>query len=123
MNKPVIPAKVADAIEFYRHTIPPFSDARIVTIADNVGTASGPNAEAIRSIPSNTLMAALVNGYEREETPEDVFRRVYLDSYEEARRHTEEGWPQSAARCRGYASGMFRAAEILGIKIKGVNEY
>lgn len=79
VNKPTIPAEVADVIECFRNRgggLPAWSNEAIL---DHVINSAAPNrrTNALRSIPFDTLLAALVNGYEREQTPEEYVRNLY----------------------------------------------
>jgi hypothetical protein len=71
VNKPVIPADVADLLERMR--------TAGITNQDITRTAQGNTPvpdyhKVLSSIPFDTLLAALVNGYERELTEEERAR-------------------------------------------------
>lgn len=109
VNKPIIPAEIADAIEKARSHR--WDNERIAYFVVNPDpTATG--IAALRSIPFDTLPAALVNGYERELTPHEKIRERYEW---EVPTTSEQFWSD------GYVSGMLFTLNTLGIKIEGVN--
>nr|WP_154895200.1 hypothetical protein [Paenibacillus xylanexedens] len=120
-ERPAIPAEVADVIEGLRdpesgHV---FSNAEITAQALNTGGTMHIDTVTLRKIPFDTLLAALVNGYEREKTPEETVRDMY-EGFKE-----REGWlPERYGHDYGAGTAR-RAIEVtlntLGIKIKGVN--
>lgn len=112
MIKPIIPQRVADAIESFReHGFP--SNENIIKVAHDRGAAVTPRLVAIRSIPFDTLLAALVNGYEREVTPEQLTHEKILRQYVQHRDRTTYD--------TGYRYGVEMALNALGIAIDGVN--
>lgn len=120
VNKPVIPAEVAEAIELLRdhsvrRPIPVWSDELILRTV-LVTKDPGPTVEALQSIPFDTLLAALVNGYERElseeERRESAIKREWLDR--DRRRHNSE-------YCDGFADGIEFVLGELSVEIEGVN--
>lgn len=125
LNKRVtIPHNVADAIETLKYGHIPFDNRRIIRVAQSTKFI-GPTAEDLRSIPFDTLLAALVNGYEREKTPEEIahdrLRSGYVEAKSAYRSYTESIAPVKAARCEGFADGIKFALNELGVKISGVN--
>ncbi|MBY0023809.1 hypothetical protein J2W97_000804 [Paenibacillus jamilae] len=103
VNKPVIPAEVADAIEELRGKGE--SNRGVLLRRERIGNLY---YTALVSISYDTLMAALINGYERELTDEqrkhDALREAYFDLL-----GTE------------FASGINYALTTLGINVSGVN--
>ncbi|MGG4217526.1 hypothetical protein ABEW32_04750 [Paenibacillus jamilae] len=103
VNKPVILAEVADAIEELRGE--GVGNRGILLRSEQIGN---PYYTALVSISYDTLMAALINGYERELTEEqrkhDALREVYFDLL-----GTE------------FASGINYALTTLGVAVSGVN--
>ncbi|MFW5434286.1 hypothetical protein [Paenibacillus apiarius] len=115
MNKPTIPNEVADAIEFFR--VPPVDDAHSYSNAEIIEVAlsgeEGSHEGALTSFDFDTLMAALVNGYEREMT-------------EEQRKQKVRGVYRELEECNtlydvGIRRGIRTALGIFGITIEGVN--
>jgi hypothetical protein len=111
MEKPTIPNDVADAIESFRKS--GLGNARIIYYVTN-DDYDADRVLAARSIPFDTLLAALVNGYEREQTAEqlrqkahDIIQTIYRVSIIE--------------REIDYADGIKFAVDTLGIEISGVN--
>lgn len=111
VNKPTIPAEVADAIERVR-SIQWSNDHIVYFVLNPDPTERG--IAPLRKIPFNTLLAALVNGYEREKAPEDP-RHVEL--------RKEYVWRNegSSSYSSGMADGIRYAVAMLGVKIEGVN--
>ncbi|UNL92822.1 hypothetical protein CPY53_04280 [Paenibacillus polymyxa] len=103
VNKPVIPVATADAIEELRGE--GASNRGILLRSERIGN---PYYTALISISYDTLMAALVNGYERELTEEqrkhDILREAYFDLL-----GTE------------FASGINYTLTTLGVSVSGVN--
>lgn len=79
MNKPLVPRNVAEAIERLRSNPAPLSNEIILRIASWRAPSAfdGQSADAIRSIPFDTLLAVLVNGYEVEKSPHEQIRARY----------------------------------------------
>jgi len=112
-NKPTIPAEVADAIEKARFSH--WDNERIayyVLNPDHTATGLAP----LRSIPFDMLLAALVNGYEREMTEEErthaAIKREWIDR--DSRR-------QRNAYCDGFADGIEFVLGEISMLIEGVN--
>ncbi|MEI2280751.1 hypothetical protein [Paenibacillus polysaccharolyticus] len=110
-NKPVIPAEVADLIENMRTIGITHKEITRVAQGNTLVTAY---YEVLSSIPFDTLLSALVNGYEREKEPEDP-RHVEL--------RKEYVWRNegSSSYSSGMADGIRYAVAMLGVKIEGVN--
>lgn len=113
---PTFPKEVADLIENLRNPDPfPLSDEAILTIASHPGSV-GSYREILRSIPFDTLLAALVNGYvvekSAEELAHDKIRVEYQFRMSYAHRNAID-----AAR----ADAIVFTLQTLGIKIEGVN--
>jgi hypothetical protein len=100
----IIPNDVADAIVYYRE----LSATNAVIAKAALDTSlSGVNTLALRSIPFDTLIAALINGYEREQTAEE---RAHEDIRME---YVSCDWE--------YARGILFTLDTLGVKVAGVN--
>ncbi|MEC0369996.1 hypothetical protein [Paenibacillus chibensis] len=103
---PVIPAEVADVIERLRAE--GYDNSGIVALESRTGGGLHSDPITLRTILFDTLLAALVNGYEREKTPEDKIRAVYEE-------------PADGEYAQGYEDGIVFTLDTLGIKIAGVN--
>lgn len=115
MNKPTIPNEVADVIESLREK-QGYSNASIVDLALLTG---GELTKRLQAIPFDTLMAALVNGYEREMTDEErrdaMIRQRYIDNKSGCGRF------RTSDEDHAHADGIRFALDTLGIQIEGVN--
>lgn len=116
----VIPREVADAIESFRSTS--VGNRRIIELAQDGGIS--PNANVLHAWASagnfDTLLTALVNGYEREKTPEETVAEMYRQiRYAEK---TANGiYNGDSARYTLAAVTIERVLTALGIEIPGVN--
>lgn len=117
-EKVTIPADVADLIGNMRKV--GCTNEEIARVA--MGNTSIPlYHEVLSQIPFDTLLAALVNGYEREQSPEEYVRDLYRGLKEEAefaRTTLGTDYGMSADRARRVMECTLNA---LGIKIEGVN--
>lgn len=109
VKKPVIPAEVAELLD--KMLKASYSNEEILVCASYQGRI-GAYREILSQIPFDTLLAALVNGYEREMTEEE---RAYAAIREEYMLPSETEWAE------GYDEGIEFALNKLGIKIEGVN--
>lgn len=112
-----LPREVAEAIEYFRKK--GYSNSRIM----NIALTGGVGAEEITLVgfeDKDTLMSALVNGYEIEKSPEDKVREYY-DSV--LNRLYTEGLDDQERRSvlESEACGILRTLDLLEIKIPGVN--
>ena len=112
-ERPVIPAEVADAIEALRSDAFKYTNEHVLYLLAN-GLTTDPTVKALSSIPFDTFLAALVNGYERELTEEERKHSELKQSYLSGRRG--DNWYFD-----GYADGIKHALDTLGVKIEGVN--
>lgn len=110
-ERPTIPAEVADIIEAMRKI--PYCNNRDIT---NAYDGDPGRREKLRAIPFDTLLAALVNGYERElseeERTHDAIKREWINR--DSRR-------QRNAYCDGFADGIEFVLGETSILIEGVN--
>jgi hypothetical protein len=119
-----IPNEVADVIEDMRkqRTCPPLTNEMIAAIYMN-RVYNGPTARTLRTTTFETLMAALINGYEREQTAEQRAHSNIRDAYVTTQQRAK------LARARGrtgmtfdaYADGIQFTLDTLGVKVAGVN--
>ncbi|GGF87926.1 hypothetical protein [Paenibacillus abyssi] len=118
--KVTIPNEVADAIEFARSW--PETNASIITHVIDSEIYTDDRSNALRSIPFDTLLSALVNGYEREKTAEEAaherIKRVYDIAIDTAKYFIDA---VEIAEQLSFADGIKYALNELGVKISGVN--
>lgn len=122
VKKPTIPAEVADAIEYFRNRgdgLPAWSNEGILDHVINSAAGSS-YIETLRTIPFDTLMAALVNGYRRELSNEEQERkRTYTEIARTHQRHCEgigryDTFPEDYA----FADGIQYTLDMLGISLE-----
>lgn len=120
MNKPTIPNEVADVIENLRdpesgHI---FSNAEIASVALRTGGGLPLDTKILQTISFDTLMAALVNGYERELTEEQRHQKIkeQYELYRLCAGHYDTSHEDAA-----HADGIRHTLNMLGIQIEGVN--
>jgi hypothetical protein len=115
---PVIPRQVADAIEGYRKIGGDNEDIMRMRFGAVLDID-----ERFRSIPFDTLLVALVNGY----TVEKTAKELRQDAYENIRIHYDVNDPDklrlldSRHYAAGYRIGVKDTLKALGITISGVN--
>ncbi|MCY9532915.1 hypothetical protein M5X04_26765 [Paenibacillus alvei] len=109
--KPTIPNEVADVIEYLRSD-KKWSNQQIIECR-NIAREEIEAVRILRKVPFDTLMAALVNGYERELTEEQRHQKI-REMYREYGEYLE-------IRDFGAREGMRRVLSVLGIQIEGVN--
>lgn len=119
--KPTLPREVADAIESMREDGQ--NNFNIMRLAHG-SVFEGPSTvikryffESDIGISPDTLMSALINGYEVEQTPED---RV-LEYYNRIIRRAVSTNSPEMFRLLGEKEGITKTLNTLGIKIEGVN--
>lgn len=115
VNKPVLPKEVAEVIERKRsertdHGMPPWS---MKDFAEAYMIGMGETQKTIRTVSFETLMAAFVNGYDVEKTPEDKVR----DKFNRLERY----FNGDEQRQCDYQNGMHFILETFNVKIEGVN--
>jgi hypothetical protein len=110
-NKVTLPREVAEAINFLRNKIGVTNFGIIAGIEEGErGYDEWTTVEQYASDKPDTLLAALVNGYEVEKSSEDIIR----DDYEQCD-------PGSLEYRLGFRWGVEKTLNTLGIKIEGVN--
>jgi len=127
-TKPTLPRDVAVAIERKRNRtdgLPMWSNADFI---DAYLRGIGDTQKTLRTISVDTLMAALINGYEVEKSAEELAeeaRRITHGRirirYDTCRRIERLGWLDSATEQSAFAAGMKYVLNELGEKIPGVN--
>lgn len=115
--KPTIPNDVADVIEMVRKEKPNWPNEWIIECWF-MQRGSDDVVRTIRKISLNLLMAALVNGYERELTEEQKHAKIAQEYAEYVRGAGHYGTLDEDAI---YADGIRFTLDTLGIQIEGVN--
>jgi len=113
VSKPVIPAVVADALD--QAKAERMSNESIIDVRnEEYPEGTRVSGAALRLIPFDTLLVALVNGYERELTEEERLYESIAGEYE---------WFSSCDSDYddGVCRGIILTLNTLGIKIEGVN--
>lgn len=118
-SKVVIPWEVADALDAARAA--GVSNATIIDVRNDEFNAGviGLTSAALRFIPFDTLLQALVTGYERELTDEESRHKAIVDEYEEYVHGVLQ--LDTEGEDYAYAEGIVFALNTLGIVIPGVN--
>ncbi|MCT2195193.1 hypothetical protein M3G15_08570 [Paenibacillus sp. p3-SID1389] len=118
--KPTIPAETADAIEAARRA--GVNNATIIDVRNEDFIVEGVDRRSLQIIPFDTLLAALINGYEREMTDEELAHVNIRAHYDDAMRDVTQFAGRLAALTRAtYADGIRFVLNELGVKIEGVN--
>lgn len=121
MSKPIIPREVAEAIESLRKSGATNEQILHSAFAANCGTVTTREQyEIFRYRVNNfeTFVRAVIDGYEVDETPEDMIRKRY-EGTKYLRCLTVD--PSDASNHDAYMAGMRFVLDTLGIKIEGVN--
>ncbi|KOS00438.1 hypothetical protein [Paenibacillus polymyxa] len=120
VNKPVIPAEVADAIELMRCDAggQPWDNEKIIDSVRDTNIDEI-HLRKLRSVPFDTLLAALVNGYTRELTTEEQERkRTYTEIAYTLQRHTQgDGRYDTYSEDSAFADGVQYTLDMLGIYV------
>ncbi|MFF2886709.1 hypothetical protein [Paenibacillus sp. NPDC057967] len=128
---PTIPCDVAEAIEKMKGT---FGATNMTAIMRSVldSNYNGPVTLKLRSIPFNTLLAAISNGYEIELSPEEAAEKERKETYETLRREyvsirrKQREWVslhwKTAEEYRHLADGIQFAVRTLKLDIPEVTE-
>jgi Protein of unknown function (DUF1642) len=119
IGKVVLPREVAEAIESLRKN--QFDNRAII---NRIYKATAPPALQLYAIENfDTLLNALVNGYEIEKSPEEKVREYYEEIHEKHGKSFAEvpygGKPPHYFS--GVKDGIKTTLDILEIKIEGVN--
>ncbi|MEC0328752.1 hypothetical protein P4H42_03825 [Paenibacillus macerans] len=118
--KPTIPAEVADAIEWLRNPIHGergWNNDEIIRMVLSDCAPCNHHEAALKCFTFDTLLAALVNGYERELTEEERARAKIREEYRNAWLDGRVGDEQAD----GFAQGVEFTLHTLGIRIEGVS--
>lgn len=117
MYKPTIPNEVADVIEDLICEYN-YNSRDIVCLALGMDDGASNDTQTLGEITFDTLLSALVNGYEREKTEEqklhDKLKAVY-NTY-------NSGTHGLLAEGYAFAAGMKYALSEVGIYIDGINK-
>ncbi|WP_449600357.1 hypothetical protein [Paenibacillus sp. Marseille-Q9583] len=119
INPVTIPREVADAIKDLRggYDTSVYSNADIAYKYSDVQDR-GRTASAIRKIPFDTLMRALLDGYERELTEEEAREKAYEGIRFIYAHHENEAHEDYSG---GFCDGIEYVLNTLGIELPGVN--
>ncbi|MMZ45534.1 hypothetical protein D1872_71350 [compost metagenome] len=113
VNKPVIPTEVADAIEELRGG--GAGNRGILLRSERIGN---PYYTALVSISYDTLMAALVNGYERELTEEQARKQTHAEIALTLQRHREGcGRYRKYSEDYAFADGVQYTLDMFGVDV------
>jgi hypothetical protein len=120
-NKVTLPREVAEAIEDVKQY---YTNADIIAniVTDRSTSAYGTKMPVLIGYArtekrgTDTLLAALVNGYEVEKSPEELVKQYYDNRDADYRANTKTA-TQSCGECRG----IIITLQLLGIEIEGVN--
>ncbi|MFK4473754.1 hypothetical protein ABH897_003485 [Paenibacillus sp. RC73] len=118
VNKPVIPAEVADAIEKVRGILGADNTEGLLRVVLDEKVFNGPSIVTLRSIPFTTILTALVNGYECEITEEQARKQMRAEIARTHQRHSEgtgryDTFPEDYA----FADGIKYTLDMLGIDV------
>lgn len=101
--------EVAEAIEFLRNDYN-YGFAEFMQVRSNGKFCSIRKAFPLNDIPVERLAIALINGYEIEQTPDEMVAELFNDISTEPSRYDA-----------GYCAGILFVLEAYGLKIEGVN--
>lgn len=126
---PVIPREVAEAIERLRDSSvfnPAFTDAEIITKTIDGDRDAISLFWTLRTVPLDTLILALVNGYETEKTAVELAEEKRRQAYEELLERYEyfqgnAALTQNGGHARTAHETIKWVLNTLGIEIEGVN--
>lgn len=104
-QKVTVPIHVAAALEKYNNKD---NKGEVYLNIKSIGYESEDTATILGYLDDNSLLSALINGYEIAKTPEDKLR-YYYRSLDMRSREADEAY------------GINTALDILGIKIEGIN--
>ncbi|WP_056683702.1 hypothetical protein [Cytobacillus solani] len=115
-KKVTLPREVAEAIEMY---LGEFGKKTLLYTFCNPKTFGWtPKYSAFHKLDLDTLMSALVNGYEIEKSPEEKVRE-YLNETERCRVNADTS--SHYQFFRGRTEGVIVTLNLLGIQIEGIN--
>lgn len=118
MDKVRLPKEVSDAIDKLKNFDGHTNERIIRFVFDPKSNASFKLNEYAASGHFEDILAALVNGYEVEETPEDKVSKAYKEAKRNKQNVTAE---IDESFWSGWVSGMEEVVRLLDIKIEGVN--
>lgn len=90
----------------------------IISIATRTGGGLHRDTITMQTIPFDTLLSALVNGYVVEKSAEELEREAH-DKIRMSYEH--RSWPTANIADQAYMEGVEVTLNTLGIKIEGVN--
>lgn len=113
-KKVTLPREVAEAIEMYLTEFD--KRALLHTFCDPKTKGWTPRYSVFHNVNLDTLMSALVNGFEIEQSPEEKVREYY-----EANEQMEDWIGQDGHDARLTLDVIEQTLDLLGIKIEGIN--
>lgn len=135
MEMVTLPKEVAEAISALREI--GWSNVRIASALEHGKASDGSNVGMLRKFAyvdgdnEDLILAALVNGYKVEKTPEEQIRELYEEAEEQIREiyeekndnyHNENSYDKWR---KGYYEGVLNTVknilDILGIEVEGIN--
>ncbi|MER1998395.1 MAG: hypothetical protein ABS882_01365 [Lysinibacillus sp.] len=122
-EKVKVSREVAKAIDFVINVAEiQFKDVMGIMLEGGFSRPENKKAFPLNNLPLKQIAAILINGYEIEETPEEKLLGIYNLTWHEYNRITNFQEKHGGEFENGFAKGIEKAIETLGIKIKGINE-
>ena len=119
ITKPVITKEQAEAFEKLREQ---YTDEEIVIkYIESELDLFDSSCACLYDLGFTDFLAALINGYEVEKTPEEKVREYFGEAQRRRRERRDAGDIESMRYNSGKIDGVRTALAILGIKIEGVN--
>lgn len=108
-NKVKVSKEVAEAIEFLQNDYG-YGFTEFMQVRAHGRFCSIRPAFPLNDVPVERLAEALINGYEVEQTPDEIVAELFKDISTEPSRYDA-----------GYCAGILFVLEAYGLKIEGVN--
>jgi len=116
MNKPILTAEQAEAIRLIKGI--DYSIIGIIISKSSRGKEIiNPKYSALNGLDADTIMAALVNGYEIEKSSEEKLREYYTNN----ERLYFATMDKERREYLAILTAIEHTLDLLGIKIKGIN--
>lgn len=116
MDKVKVSPRVAEAIEYVKTETGTTEEAVTYYVLGDF--ARKDIREVLNNVPFITIVRALVDGYEVEQTPEEKIAELYFECHKKT---TSCVAPPSYNEYVGVMTGITLTLDHLGMKIKGVN--
>jgi hydroxyethylthiazole kinase-like sugar kinase family protein len=122
VKRVAIPREVAEAIEKMRGILGANNTQAILTSVIDTGHCHGGCTKLLRTIPFDTLLAALVNGYSVEKSAEELAEEAAHNRIRNAHhRKMAEGIFEQRGQALGFADGIKFTLNELNVNITEVN--